>query len=77
MKNRLQEKIQVDIKDLHPGKANPRIMHRGILVIDPGILPSHPLLKDSVGDAIAIATKGSNQDWVRMIPTMISDMVLK
>lgn len=53
---RLQEKIQADIRDHHP-EGKPADDAPGVLVIDSGILPSHPLLIDSVGDAIAIATK--------------------
>ncbi len=53
---RLQEKIQVDFKDIRP-QGKPMDDAPGILVVDSGILPSHPLLINSVGDAIAIATK--------------------
>lgn len=53
---RIQETIQADIRDHHP-EGKPTEDAPGILVIDSGILPSHPLLVDSVGDAISIATR--------------------
>jgi hypothetical protein len=53
---RLQEKIQVGI-DEFPPIGKPKENAPGILIIDSGITTNQPLLKDSIGDAIAIATR--------------------
>jgi len=55
---KIEQKLGSDFPDIEP-KGKPSPESPGILIIDSGILPGHPLLEGAVGDAIAIATRYS------------------
>lgn len=59
-KIKLETALNADIKDLKiDGK--PPDNATGILLVDSGILSSHPLLENAVGDEIAIATRNNKK----------------
>ncbi|MDW7733037.1 MAG: S8 family peptidase [Methanolobus sp.] len=53
---KISTSLNIDIEDIEIDGEPPE-HSTGILVVDSGILSSHPLLENAVGDAIAIATK--------------------
>jgi len=59
-KIRIEAALETDIKELKiegkPSEDSP-----GILIIDSGIQPGHPLLENAVGDAIAIPTRNNGR----------------
>ena len=59
-RTKLEIALNSDIGEL-PIEGNPPDDATGILVVDSGILPGHPLLGDAVGDAFAVATRYSTK----------------
>lgn len=59
-KIKLETALNADIKDLKISGEPPENA-TGILLVDSGILSSHPLLENAVGDEIAIATRNSKK----------------
>lgn len=55
-KSKIEAQLNTDIQDVEVIGAPPEDS-TGILIVDSGILPSHPLLANSIGDAISIATR--------------------
>lgn len=58
-KFKLETHLDMDIKDFSID-GSPHEDAPGILIVDSGILPNHPLLRGAVGDAIAIASRSHN-----------------
>lgn len=59
-KIKLETALNADIKDLKINGKPPENA-AGILIVDSGILSSHPLLENAVGDEIAVATKNNKR----------------
>ncbi|MDY6864457.1 MAG: S8 family peptidase [Halobacteriota archaeon] len=57
-KIKLETPLDIDIEELNIGSKPPEDA-TGILVVDSGILSSHPLLENAVGDEIAVGTRYS------------------
>lgn len=59
-KIKLETALNADIEELKVGGKPPEDA-TGVLVVDSGILPGHPLLEDAVGDAFAVPTRYSTK----------------
>jgi len=59
-KMKIESSLSVDVENINIAGEPPEDS-AGILVIDSGILSSHPLLENAVGEAISVSTKNSSQ----------------